>query len=69
VVQILEVSSTTSICDWYGAPLSKLLNQLLIDPFLKAFVIRRVYQKLGAVWLKCSYGRYEEFSSKIPIYF
>jgi len=49
MAQILEISSTSGICDWYTTPLSKFFYQLLIDTLLEPFIIRSMDQKLGAV--------------------
>jgi hypothetical protein len=52
MVQILEISSATSVCDWYAAPLRQFLHQLLINTFLQTLVICRVNQEFGAVWFE-----------------
>lgn len=46
MVQVLEVTSTTSICHWYTAPLSQLFNQLFVNSFLKTFVVGCMDQEL-----------------------
>lgn len=51
-IEILQISSTTSISHRYAAPLGKLLYQLLVNTLLEAFIICGMYQELGTVWLQ-----------------
>jgi hypothetical protein len=46
MIEILQVSSPTSICDWNAAPLCQLLNQFLVNPFLESFVVGSMDQEL-----------------------
>jgi hypothetical protein len=58
MVQILEISSPSSICDRNTTPLRQLLNELLVDTFLEALIVRCVDQKFGTIRLERFDGRW-----------
>jgi hypothetical protein len=57
MVQILQISSPSSIGDRNTTPLRQLLNELLVDAFLEALIVRCVDQKFGTIRLERFDGR------------
>lgn len=49
LLQILQMTSTTSIGDGYRAPLGQFGHQVLINTLLQALHISRMNQELGTV--------------------
>lgn len=52
MIQVLQMSSTTGICDRYTAPLRQFLNKLFIYSFLEALIVGCMDQEFGAIWFK-----------------
>ena len=58
MVQILQISSPSSIGDRNTTPLRQLLNELLVDAFLETLIVRCVDQKFGTIRLERFDGRW-----------
>jgi len=52
MVQILKVSSSSSVCDWDAAPLCQFLHKFLVYSLLKTFVVGGVNEEFGAVFFE-----------------